>query len=102
VAIVDIRMPPTFTDEGLRATLNLRQRHEGLGILMFSQYIETRYAADLLADEAAGISSLLKDPVANVSDSRPSSEWRLGVAPLIQRSSTNSSARPGMGTRSQC
>jgi len=68
VAIVDIRMPPTFTDEGLRAALDLRRRHKGLGILMFSQYIETRYAADLLADDAAGIGYLLKDGVADVSD----------------------------------
>jgi len=65
---VDIRMPPTFTDEGLRAALDLRQRHKGLGILMFSQYIETRYAAQLLADDAAGIGYLLKDRVADVSD----------------------------------
>jgi DNA-binding NarL/FixJ family response regulator len=68
VAIVDIRMPPTFTDEGLRAAIDLRQQHKGLGILMFSQYIETRYAAELLADDAAGIGYLLKDRVADVSD----------------------------------
>src|SRR5580693_6201953 len=68
VAVVDIRMPPTFTDEGLRAAIELRQRHPGLGILLFSQYIETRYAADLLADDAAGIGYLLKDRVADVSD----------------------------------
>jgi DNA-binding NarL/FixJ family response regulator len=68
VAIVDIRMPPTFTDEGLRAAIALRQQHRGLGILMFSQYIETRYAAELLADDAAGIGYLLKDRVADVSD----------------------------------
>ena len=68
VAIVDIRMPPTFTDEGLRAAIELRRRHQGLGILMFSQYIETRYAAELLADDAAGIGYLLKDRVADVSD----------------------------------
>lgn len=68
VAIVDIRMPPTFTDEGLRAALDLRRLHKGLGILLFSQYIETRYAADLLADDAAGIGYLLKDRVADVSD----------------------------------
>src|ERR1700688_4748453 len=47
VAIVDIRMPPTFTDEGLRAAIDLRRRHKSLGVLMFSQYIETRYAAEL-------------------------------------------------------
>jgi DNA-binding NarL/FixJ family response regulator len=68
VAVVDIRMPPTFTDEGLRVAIELRGRHPGLGILLFSQYIETRYAADLLADDAAGIGYLLKDRVADVSD----------------------------------
>ncbi len=68
VAIVDIRMPPTFTDEGLRAAIDLRRLHKGLAILMFSQYIETRYAAELLADDAAGIGYLLKDRVADVSD----------------------------------
>jgi len=68
VAVVDIRMPPTFIDEGLRAALVLRRRHPGLGILLFSQYIETRYAAELLADGAAGIGYLLKDRVADVSD----------------------------------
>src|ERR1700719_2159791 len=68
VAVVDIRMPPTFTDEGLRAAIELRRRHPGLGILLFSQYIETRYAAELLADDAAGIGYLLKDRVADVSD----------------------------------
>jgi DNA-binding NarL/FixJ family response regulator len=68
VAVVDIRMPPTFTDEGLRAALELRRAHPGLGILLFSQYVETRYAAQLLADDAAGIGYLLKDRVADVSD----------------------------------
>ena len=67
-AVIDIRMPPTFTDEGLRLALELRSAHEGLGILLFSQYVETRYAADLLADDAAGIGYLLKDRVADVSD----------------------------------
>ena len=66
VAVVDIRMPPTFTDEGLRAAIELRRLHKGIGILLFSQYIETRYAADLLADDAAGIGYLLKDRVADV------------------------------------
>jgi DNA-binding NarL/FixJ family response regulator len=68
VAVVDIRMPPTFTDEGLRSAIELRKRHPELGILLFSQYIETRYAADLLADDATGIGYLLKDRVADVSD----------------------------------
>lgn len=68
VAVVDIRMPPTFTDEGLRAAIALRKKHPRLGILLFSQYIETRYAAQLLAEDAAGIGYLLKDRVAEVSD----------------------------------
>ena len=68
VAVVDIRMPPTFTDEGLRTALELRAAHRKLGILLFSQYVETRYAADLLAGGAAGIGYLLKDRVADVSD----------------------------------
>ncbi len=68
VAVVDIRMPPTFTDEGLRVAIELRKEHPGLGILMFSQYIETRYAAQLLADDATGVGYLLKDRVADVSD----------------------------------
>jgi DNA-binding NarL/FixJ family response regulator len=68
VAVVDIRMPPTFTDEGLRAAIELRRRHPSLGILLFSQYVETRYAAELLADEASGVGYLLKDRVADVSD----------------------------------
>ena len=68
VAVIDIRMPPTFTDEGLRLAIELRRDHPQLGILLFSQYIETRYAADLLADGAAGVGYLLKDRVADVSD----------------------------------
>jgi DNA-binding NarL/FixJ family response regulator len=68
VAVIDIRMPPTFTDEGLRLAVELRRHHPQLGILLFSQYIETRYAADLLADGAGGIGYLLKDRVADVSD----------------------------------
>jgi DNA-binding NarL/FixJ family response regulator len=66
VAVVDIRMPPTFTDEGLRMAIDLRRQHEGLAILMFSQYIETRYAEELLGAGAAGVGYLLKDRVADV------------------------------------
>jgi DNA-binding NarL/FixJ family response regulator len=68
VVVVDIRMPPTFTDEGLRLAIELRRKNPELGILLFSQYIETRYAAELLADGAGGIGYLLKDRVADVSD----------------------------------
>ena len=68
VAVVDIRMPPTFTDEGLRSAIRLRSEHPDVGILVFSQYVETRYAAELLAGGAAGIGYLLKDRVADVAD----------------------------------
>jgi DNA-binding NarL/FixJ family response regulator len=68
VAVVDIRMPPTHTDEGLRAALELRDRYPGAGVLVFSQYIETRYAAELLAGGAAGVGYLLKDRVAEVAE----------------------------------
>ena len=68
VAVIDIRMPPTFTDEGLRLAIDVRRAHPDLGILLFSQYIETRYAAELLADGAGGIGYLLKDRVADVAD----------------------------------
>ena len=67
VTVVDIRMPPSFTDEGLRAAIELRRQHQGLAILMFSQYVETRYAEELLGNDAAGIGYLLKDRVADVS-----------------------------------
>ncbi|MFL6129166.1 MAG: response regulator [Mycobacteriales bacterium] len=68
VAVVDVRMPPTHTDEGLRAALDLRRDHPGTGVLVFSQYIETRYAARLLAGDAAGVGYLLKDRVADVAE----------------------------------
>ncbi|MEV6624882.1 response regulator transcription factor [Amycolatopsis sp. NPDC051106] len=68
VSIVDIRMPPTHTDEGLRAAISLRRESPGRAILLFSQYVETKYAAQLLADRAGGVGYLLKDRVAEVSD----------------------------------
>jgi DNA-binding NarL/FixJ family response regulator len=68
VAVVDVRMPPTHTDEGLRAALALRRRQPGVGVLVFSQYVETRYAAQLLAESSAGVGYLLKDRVADVSE----------------------------------
>ena len=68
VAIVDVRMPPSHTDEGLRAAIAIRRDHPGVGILVFSQYIETRYAADLLATGSGGLGYLLKDRVADVAE----------------------------------
>jgi DNA-binding NarL/FixJ family response regulator len=72
VTVVDVRMPPGFTDEGLRAAITIRRDHPKTGVLVFSQYIETRYTADLLGAAsgggAAGVGYLLKDRVADVSE----------------------------------
>ena len=68
LVVVDVRMPPTHTDEGLRAALAIRARWPQVGILVLSQYVEERYATDLLAGDTAGIGYLLKDRVADVSE----------------------------------
>jgi DNA-binding NarL/FixJ family response regulator len=68
VAIVDIRMPPTHTDEGLRAAREIREKHPGTGVLVLSQYVEAEYALDLLAESAEGVGYLLKDRVADVGE----------------------------------
>ena len=68
VAIVDVRMPPTHTDEGLRAALSITRGYPGVGVLVFSQYIETKSAAELLSGAPAGVGYLLKDRVADVSE----------------------------------
>jgi DNA-binding NarL/FixJ family response regulator len=66
VVVVDVRMPPTHTTEGLEAAREIRSRHPGMAILVLSQYVETRYAVDLLRDDPSGIGYLLKDRVADV------------------------------------
>jgi DNA-binding NarL/FixJ family response regulator len=68
VTVVDVRMPPTYTDEGLRAAISLRRDYPQTGVLVFSQYVETRYATRLLAESASGIGYLLKDRVADVAE----------------------------------
>jgi DNA-binding NarL/FixJ family response regulator len=68
VAVVDVRMPPTHTDEGLRAAITARRAHPEVSVLVFSQYVETRYAGQLLAENPAGVGYLLKDRVADVAD----------------------------------
>jgi len=65
-AVVDLRMPPTHTDEGLRAAKRIRERQPGTGVLVLSQYAEEEYATQLLADGAEGVGYLLKDRVADV------------------------------------
>jgi DNA-binding NarL/FixJ family response regulator len=66
VAVVDVRLPPTFTDEGLRAALEARAAVPGLPVLVLSQYVEQLYARELLADRSGGVGYLLKDRVFNV------------------------------------
>jgi DNA-binding NarL/FixJ family response regulator len=66
VAVVDVRLPPSFRDEGVRAALEARRRVPGLPILVLSQYVEQTYATELLSDEAGGVGYLLKDRVADV------------------------------------
>jgi DNA-binding NarL/FixJ family response regulator len=66
VAVVDVRLPPTFTDEGLRAAIEARAQVPGLPVLVLSQYVENRYARELLADRSGGVGYLLKERVANV------------------------------------
>jgi DNA-binding NarL/FixJ family response regulator len=68
VAIVDIRMPPTHTDEGLRAAQEIREKHPTCGVLVLSQYVEAAYAMELLAESAEGVGYLLKDRVSDVNE----------------------------------
>ncbi len=66
LCILDVRLPPTFTDEGIRAALSLRREHERLPVLVLSQYVEERYASELITVHGAALGYLLKDRVADV------------------------------------
>ena len=68
VVIVDIRMPPTHTDEGLKAAQEIRERYPDVGVLVLSQYVEPSYAMELLAESAEGVGYLLKDRVSDVGE----------------------------------
>jgi DNA-binding NarL/FixJ family response regulator len=68
VAIVDIRMPPTHTDEGLGAAKSIREQHPEVGVLVLSQYVEPSYAMELIADDAEGVGYLLKDRVSDINE----------------------------------
>jgi len=68
VSIVDVRMPPTHTDEGMRAAVEARQRVRGTAVVVLSQYVESSYADDLLADGAGGVGYLLKDRVTHIDE----------------------------------
>jgi len=66
VAIVDVQMPPDQTDDGLRAAMAIRERHRGIGVLVLSQFLEERYALELIGESAEGVGYLLKDRVTDV------------------------------------
>jgi len=68
VAIVDVRMPPTWTNEGIQAAVDLRRRRPGFPVVVLSAHVETRFVGDLLADDAGGIGYLLKERVGAVAD----------------------------------
>lgn len=68
LCILDVRLPPTFTDEGIRAALGLRAAHPALPLLVLSQYVEERYASDLIAAQGGALGYLLKDRVADVAE----------------------------------
>lgn len=68
LCILDVRLPPTFTDEGIRAALGLRAAHPTLPLLVLSQYVEERYASDLIAAQGGALGYLLKDRVADVAE----------------------------------
>jgi DNA-binding NarL/FixJ family response regulator len=68
IALVDVRMPPTHTDEGIRAAIHIRRTHPGVAVLVLSQYVEERYAGDLLSGDVGGVGYLLKDRVMDIAE----------------------------------
>ncbi len=68
IALVDVRMPPTHTDEGIRAAIEIRRAHPGVAVLVLSQYVEERYAGELLSGDVGGIGYLLKDRVMDIAE----------------------------------
>ena len=89
VAIIDIRMPPTHTDEGLRAAKIIRERWPTIGILVLSQHVNARYALELLSTGTDGIGYLLKERVSDLDELASSvnrvGAWRLGPRPSRRR-----------------
>ena len=104
VAIIDIRMPPTHTDEGLRAAEEIRRRYPDVGILILSQHVEVGIATRLLSESAAGIGYLLKDRVTNLEDFTAACGGSLKAARRSTRRSSRNCSRRGAAqtTRSTC
>src|SRR6202035_5802411 len=99
VAIVDVRLPPTFTDDGLRAAIEARREVPGLPVLVLSQYVEQLYARELLADQAGGVGYLLKDRVFNddqfTGALRPGAAGGTGMDPEVVSRLMTKRARSG-------
>jgi DNA-binding NarL/FixJ family response regulator len=100
VVVVDVRMPPTHTDEGLRAAREIRERHPGTGVLVLSSHLEPAYAAELVADDASGVGYLPATacPRRGRVLCRRSSVSRAAAPPSTRRSSRRP-GRPGPETR---
>ena len=102
VAIVDIRMPPTQTDEGLQAAKEIREKHPATAVLVLSKYVEPGYALELLQDSAEGVGYLLKDRVSDIGEFAAPCAGSPTAAPRSTRaSSPNSSAAAAVTTHSQ-
>lgn len=99
IAIMDIRLPPTFRDEGLRTALTARRLHPGLPVLLLSQYVERAYATELLTDGQGGVGYLLKDRVSRVEEFLDALRRVAAGAPCWTRRSWPNSLPPG-ATRS--
>jgi len=83
LCILDVRLPPTFTDEGIRAALELRAQHPALPVVVLSQYVEERYASELITGQNAALGYLLKDRVADVRDFLDSIDRIAGGATVL-------------------
>lgn len=102
LAVVDVRMPPSFTDEGLRAALTVRAQHPSIGILVLSQYVEERYAAELLATQTSGVGYLLKDRVADVREFLDALPSMAIVSSCAERAVTSSGCSAVTTSRCRC
>lgn len=105
VAVVDVRLPPTFTDEGLRAAIDARRQMPGLPVVVLSQYVEQLYARELMSDRAGAVGYLLKDRVMNVdqfvTDIRQVATGRTVMDPEVVAALLNHrAADPPLGTLS--
>ena len=99
LAVIDVRMPPGHRDEGLRAAIEIRRRWPDVALLVLSQFVEERYATELLAGDTRGIGYLLKDRVADVAEFiealRSTRRWSGSCWPAAARPTRSAGSRPG-------